>query len=200
MRIVLAHSYDIVTQGLRAELASFSSLKLAKVVHDASGLRGALLDGMDLAVTGLFMPGFHGIASIEELCRDFPGLRIVVLTAYPQYYKQARKLGVSGYVLKSENATRIARAILDVAQGGTYYSPECENAIVSEGQIPRPDVLSEREVQVIRAVAEGKKNAEIARALEITTRTVEFHKQKIKEKLGLETSADLIRYVYENRL
>lgn len=198
IRIVLAHSYDIIVQGLRSELAAFPGITLAEVVHSGPELRAALQRGCDAAVTGLFMPGFKGIESIQELCRDFPQVRIAVLTAYPQYAKLARKLEVPGYILKSESAERIAHAIAVVARGGSYYSPDGEPS--GTNPAPKPDVLSARELEVLSAVARGQKNAEIAQSLGITTRTVEFHKQNIKERLDLETSADLIRYAYENSL
>lgn len=199
IRIVLAHSYDIVVQGLRAEMAAFPGLSLAEVVHTGPDLRLALDRGCDAAVTGLFMPGFNGLEAVRSLARDFPAVRIAILTAYPQYARQARKLEIPGYILKSESAGRIAHAIHIVAGGGSYYSAQDDSA--PEGApAPKPDVLSAREVEVLTAVARGQKNAEIARDLGITTRTVEFHRQNIKERLSLETSADLIRYAYENAL
>ncbi len=99
--------------------------------------------------------------------------------------------------MKSESAERIAHAIHVVATGGSYYSPQ---GPVEGNPPPKPDVLSARELEVLAGVAKGQRNAEIAQSLGITTRTVEFHKQNIKERLDLETSADLIRYAYENSL
>lgn len=197
IRIVLAHSYDIIVQGLRAELAAFPGISLAEVVHSGPQLRAALERGSDAVVTGLFMPGFQGLDSVRDLGRDYPRLRIAILTAYPQYLKQARKLEIPGYILKSESAERIAHAIQVVATGGSYYSPQSP---VEGNPPPKPDVLSARELEVLAGVAKGQRNAEIAQSLGITTRTVEFHKQNIKERLDLETSADLIRYAYENSL
>lgn len=197
MRVVLAHSFDIVVQGLRKEMAAFPGLDLRAVVHSGAELEKALRDGCDLLVTGLFMPGFEGLDAVAELATGNPRVKIIVLTAYPQYSRAARKLGIPGYVLKSESASRIAHAIHVVAKGGTYYSEEPPTV---RAPTPKPDVLSPRELEVLLAVARGCRNAEIARGLGITTRTVEFHKQNIKERLDLETSADLIRYVYEHAL
>jgi len=199
IRIVLAHSFDIIVQGLRAEMAAFPALSLQDVVHTGDELRAALERGCDAVVTGLYMPGFNGIESVRGLCRDFPSLRVAILTAYPQYSRQAKKLEIPGYILKSESAPRIAHAIYIVASGGSYYSADVEGADQLR-PMPKPDILSARELEVLRLVARGSRNAEIAQHLGITTRTVEFHKQNIKERLQLETSADLIRYAYEHDL
>lgn len=200
IRIVLAHSFDIIVQGLRAEMAAFPALSLQDVVHTGDELRSAVERGCDAVVTGLYMPGFNGIEAVRGLCRDFPSLRVAILTAYPQYSRQAKKLEIPGYILKSESAPRIAHAIYIVASGGSYYSADAEGAHQVQRPMPRPDILSARELEVLRLVARGSRNAEIAQDLGITTRTVEFHKQNIKERLALETSADLIRYAYENDL
>lgn len=198
IRIVLAHSFDIIVQGLRAEMAAFPGLLLQDVVHTGEQLRASVARGCDAVVTGLYMPGFNGIESVKMLCREFPSLRLAILTAYPQYSRQARKLEIPGYILKSESASRIAHAIYVVASGGSYYSAESDAPAARPE--PKPDILSARELEVLRAVARGSRNAEIAQDLGITTRTVEFHKQNIKGRLELETSADLIRYAYENNL
>lgn len=200
-RIVLAHSFDLVVKGLRSALEGFPELRLSRVVHNRADLEAALQEGCDLVVTGLYMPGLDGLAGVESLVRSFPGVRFAILTAYPQYHKQAKKAGIPGYIMKSESASRIAQALSLLASGGSYYTPDLSRNAEAPGRpSPPPDLLSGRELEVLLAVAEGRKNADIGRSLAITTRTVEFHKAKIKEKLRLETSADLIRYVYENRL
>lgn len=200
-RVVLAHSFDIVVKGLRQALEAFPSLRLTAVVHSGPDLEKAVAAGCDLAVTGLFMPGFDGLPAVERLAAGFKTVRFSILTAYPQYLNQARKAGIPGYILKSESTDKIAHGLFLVAQGKTYYSPVPESERTEPDRpTPPPDLLTNREREVLLAVAAGQKNAQIGRNLEITTRTVEFHKAKIKEKLRLETSADLIRYVFENRL
>ncbi len=202
---MLADDHDIIRGGLKARLMEFEELKVIGEVENGNQLLELLQDVTpDLAVVDLGMPELGGMTLIERVRNEHPDVRVVILSSYDEYYKQARKLQVAGYILKKELGAKIAHAVHTIARGGTYYSPGL--AVVSEPGEERapgdvlPEVLTDREREVLALVVQGKKNTEIAEAYDLSLRTVEFHKTNLKKKLKLSSTAELVQYSIKHGL
>jgi DNA-binding NarL/FixJ family response regulator len=160
----------------------------------------------NVVVMDLSMPGMDGATATERIVRDHPGVRVVALTAHEDRAHLARLLqaGAAGYVLKRGAVDELVRAIHVVAQGGTYVDPALAGRVLTRGvrsgrlaQTAVTDQLSEREEDVLRLIAWGNSNKEVADRLGISTKTVETYKSRISGKLGLRSRTEMVRYAVE---
>ncbi|MBV8610511.1 MAG: response regulator transcription factor, partial [Singulisphaera sp.] len=157
----------------------------------------------DVAVLDVSMPALCGAEATTRLRRDCPDVKVLALTVHEDggYLRQLFEAGAGGYVLKRAAAEELVQAIRAVASGGIYLDPKMAGQVVG-GYVGRPMArgvpleaeLTEREVEVVRLLARGHINREIAEQLDLSVKTVEVHKARALEKLGLRSRADLVQY------
>jgi DNA-binding NarL/FixJ family response regulator len=196
----------VVREGLKSLISQQEDMQ---VVGEACDGRAAHRLAQELApdvvVMDVSMPELGGAAATAEIRRDAPGCRIVALTVHEGegYLHQLLQAGASGYVLKRSAAEDLVRAVREVAAGGIYLDPKAAGqilgSIVRPSKAPNPEQeLTSRETEVVRLLARGHINREIAEFLDLSVKTVEVHKAKALEKLGLRSRADLVRYAIQH--
>ena len=157
----------------------------------------------DVVVMDLSMPEMNGLQATERLRQVCPQVKVLALTALEDqdYFRQLLKIGASGYLLKYAAAEELIQAIRRVAAGGIYLDPTLAGVVVdnyirepSSGAAGRESELSDRETEVLRLIAWGYTNKEIAAQLHLSTKTVETHKANLMAKLNLSSRADIVRY------
>ena len=204
-RVLLADDHQIVRQGLRAllEKAGHSVVGEAADGREACELAQKLQP--NVAVLDLAMPLLNGLDAIGEIRRVSPGTLTILLTMYTDrpYVLRALQAGAKGYVLKSQAADDLVRAIREVWAGAVYLSPGVAVGLVDaylskDGEPKEP--LTARERQVLQLVAEGKTTKAIAAMLGITFKTVESHRNRIMKKLDIHQTAGLVRYAIRRGL
>ncbi len=203
IRIVLADDHAVVRSGLRMLLDSEAGFE---VVAEASDVEGAARyvrgHHPHVLVLDLNMPGGSSLAAIPVIRAESPGTQIVVLTMQqePAFAREALGSGALGYVLKEAADEELVEAVRRAAVGESYLNPGLGARIASEPPPGPPDDLSEREVDVLRLIALGHTNAEIAEQLFLSVRTVETHRSHIQQKLRLSSRAELVGYALERGL
>jgi two-component system, NarL family, response regulator NreC len=203
IRIVLADDHAVVRSGLRLLLDNEPGFE---VVAEASDLDGArrYVRGHHPAVLilDLNMPGGSSLEAIPLIREESPGTQIVVLTMQqePAFARQALGTGALGYVLKEAADDELVEAVRRAAVGESFLNPRLGARLASEPEPGPPNGLSEREVDVLRLIALGHTNAEIAEQLYLSVRTVETHRSHILQKLRLSTRAELVAYAIERGL
>jgi len=208
-RLVLAEDHTILREGLRALLAQNPAFEIVAEVdngRDAVRAVGALQP--DLVLMDLSMPGMDGLTAIREVKRRYPDVRVLVLTVHKteEYIRSALEAGASGYVLKDASRQELLMAIQTLQVGKTYISPAVSERVISgyldggktSGVQPASDGLTQRERQVLKLVAEGRRNKDIADFLCISVKTVEKHRANLMRKLNLHTASALTAFAIEN--
>jgi two-component system response regulator NreC len=201
-RIVLADDHAVVRSGLKLLLESEDDLEVVASAGTAEdALRYVRGHKPDVLILDLNMPGRPSLEVIPEIPEASPATRVVVLTMQedPAFARQALRAGAQGYVLKEAADDELVQAVRLAAEGGTYLHPRLGAALAATPEGP-PDDLTAREVDVLRLIALGHTNTEIAEQLHLSVRTVETHRAHIQRKLGLSTRAELVRYALEHKL
>jgi len=203
--IVIADDHTVVRQGLRLLIDNEAGLQViaeAGTVPDAERLTRA--HRPSVLVLDLNMPGGSSLEAIARLREDAPDTSIVVLTMQddPAFARQALRSGALGFVLTEAADDELLEAIRLAAVGDTYLNPRLGARLAAEPSEPAgpPDDLTERELEVLRLIALGHTNTEMAQQLFLSTRTVETHRAHIQQKLRRTSRAELVRYALEHRL
>jgi len=202
VRIVLADDHQVVRSGLRLLLENEQGLEVVAEAGDVESARRYVRGHHpDVLVLDLNMPGGSSLEAIPQIREESPETQIVVLTMQqePAFAREALGAGALGYVLKEAADDELVEAVRNAAAGERYLNPRLGARIASEPPGP-PDDLSDREVEVLRLIALGHTNAEIAEKLYLSVRTVETHRSHIQQKLRLSTRAELVRYALERGL
>jgi len=203
IRVVIADDHAVVRRGLRQVLDAEEGFE---VVAEASDLEAArrYVRGHhpDVLVLDLNLPEGLSLGAIPEIRAQCPETQIVVLTMQnePAYARQALGAGALGYVLKEAAESELVEAVRRAAMGDTYLNPRLGARVAAEPPPGLPDGLSEREVEVLRMIALGHTNAEIADELFLSVRTVETHRAHIQQKLRLGSRSELVRYALDHGL
>lgn len=203
IRIVLADDHAVVRSGLRLVLESEPDLEVVAEAGDLDSARRYVRGHHPgVLVLDLNMPGGSSLEAIPAIREESPETQIVVLTMQqePAFARQALATGALGYVLKESADDELVEAVRRAARGESYLNPRLGARIASEPPPGPPDDLSEREVDVLRLIALGHTNAEIAQQLYLSVRTVETHRSHIQQKLRLSTRAELVGYALERGL
>jgi two-component system response regulator NreC len=203
LRIVIADDHSVVRRGLRQVLEGDTGLEVVAEAEDIDGARRYVRGHKpDVLVLDLNMPGGSTLDAIPEIRAEAPDTQIVVLTMQnePAYARQALASGVMGYVLKEAADDELVEAVRRAAAGDTYLNPRLGAKLAAEPPPGPPDGLSEREVEVLRMIALGHTNAEIAEQLYLSVRTVETHRAHIQQKLRLASRSELVRYALDHGL
>ncbi len=198
--LILIDDHPLVRDGLRARLGAAPGLR---VVGEAGSGHAALelaaRSHPDIALVDVSMPDVDGLELVARLRELDPAPACIVLTMFdkPEYVRQAVRAGARGYVLKDSPAGEIVAAIDAVAAGGTYYSAALVQGLAAIGGTEADPGLTEREREILLLVAGGETSKRIAQLLGISFRTVETHRLSIRRKLGIESTAGLVRYAIE---
>jgi two-component system response regulator NreC len=207
IQVVVVDDHAVVRSGLRLLLAAEGDLE---VVGEAGDAREAVFEVRarkpDVILLDVVMPGESGIEAVPKLLHEAPDAKVLVLSMQddPNYVREAFAAGASGYVLKEAVDAEVVDAIRQVAAGGRYVHPVLGARMVAAEAAAQAaaesDPLSDREREVLRLLALGHTNQEIAKQLFISVRTAETHRAHIMRKLRLDTRAELVRYAIERGL
>ncbi len=203
IRLVLADDHAVVRSGLRMLLDGESDFEVVAEASDIESARRYVRGHHpNVLVLDLNMPGGSSLKAIPLIREESPDTQIVVLTMQqePAFAREALGAGALGYVLKEAADDELVEAVRLAAVGESYLNPRLGARIASEPPPGRPDDLSDREVDVLRLIALGHTNAEIAGQLYLSVRTVETHRSHIQQKLRLSTRAELVGYALERGL
>jgi DNA-binding NarL/FixJ family response regulator len=207
IRVLVVDDHAVVRSGLRLLIDAEPDME---TVGEAGSVREAILEARstnpDLVLLDVVMPGESGLEGVPRLLHEHPDVKILVLSMQddPRYVREAFAAGASGYVLKEAADAEVTTAIREVAAGGRYVHPELGARLVAaEAKARREaeeDPLSGREREVLRLLALGYTNQEIAKRLFISVRTAETHRAHVMQKLRLESRAALVRYAIDRGL
>ena len=207
IRVLIVDDHAVVRSGLRRVLEAEGDLE---VVGEAGDMRTAVFETRgqkpDVVLMDLVMPGGSGIEATAAVLKEAPEANVLVLSMQddPRYVREAFEAGASGYVLKEAADAEVVGAIREVAGGGRYVHPALGARLVAADAEERAradaDPLSDREHEVLRLLALGHTNQEIAKMLYLSVRTVETHRAHIMQKLRLTTRAELVRYAIDTGL
>jgi DNA-binding NarL/FixJ family response regulator len=209
--ILLADDHNVVRHGLRLVLDSEPDLEVVAEASDgAEAVERALAEEVDLAILDVAMPRLTGLQAAKELSKRKPDLRTLILSMHDneRYFFEALRAGASGYVLKTAADRDLVEACRATMRGEPFIYPAAVKALIrdhlerargdSEG-VP-DDLLTRRELEIVKLVAEGYSTKEIAEALVISEKTVERHRANILEKLGMRDRVALTRYAIRRGL
>jgi two-component system response regulator NreC len=207
IRVVLVDDHAILRSGLRRVLDAEPDIEVVGEAESADrAVFEALANKPDVVVMDLVMPGKSGIEGMPAVLQAVPDVKLLVLSMQddPRYVREAFEAGAAGYVLKESADTEVVGALRAVAAGERYVHPTLGARLVAaeaeERKRAEADPLSEREREVLRLLALGHTNQEIAKMLYISVRTAETHRAHIMQKLRLSSRAELVRYALENGL
>jgi len=197
IRVLVVDDHPIVRQGLVGVLSDEADLEV--VGETGSGREAVALVARirpDVVLLDLELPELDGVAAIPQMKAAFPPVEVLVFTAYDTDDRVlgAIRSGARGYLLKGASSDEIARGVRSVAAGGSYLEPRVASKLVAEVSAPRRSaaVLSARELEVLRLVADGLPTKQIAASLSISERTVKFHVNSIFHKLGADNRAQAV--------
>jgi len=210
-RIVIAEDHTILREGLRALLSSNADLEIVGEARDGQeAVRSVEKVKPHMILMDLSMPRMNGMDAIREIKKKSPETKILILTVHKteEYIQAALEAGANGYVLKDSSHTELSLAIQNVLDGRYFISPEISGKIIGaylQGKKPvRPttswDTLTQREKGILKLIAEGYKNKEIADFLCISVKTVEKHRANLMQKLDLHNISDLTALAIERGL
>jgi two-component system, NarL family, response regulator NreC len=209
IRILLADDHTLLRAGLRALLQTEACLEVIGEASDGNEVL-QLVEKLhpDVVVMDISMPGRGGIETTRMLQKVCPEIHILILTVHEDgsLLQEVIRAGASGYILKRALESELINAIHAVARGDLYIHPSMTRSLILE-QEPKPVVkldsinsLTAREIEVVRLLANGYTNRQIADLLNISVRTVESHRANLMNKLGMTHRADLVRYAAQNNL
>ncbi|HET7136988.1 MAG TPA: response regulator transcription factor [Gaiellaceae bacterium] len=206
-RVLVVDDHAVVRSGIRSLLAAEDDFE---VVGEAANARDAIFEARalkpDVILLDVVMPGESGIEALPKLKKEAPEAKVLVLSMQddPRYVREAFAQGANGYVLKEAVDSEVVGAVREIAAGGDYVHPALGARMVAADAQARAaaeaDPLSDREREVLRLLALGHTNQEIAKQLYISVRTAETHRAHIMQKLGLSTRAGLVRHAIAHGL
>jgi DNA-binding NarL/FixJ family response regulator len=208
-RILLADDHAVVRRGLRLVLDGEPDLEVVAEAGDgAEAVERAISEDIHLVVLDVTMPRMTGIQAAREIARRRPDVRTLILSMHDneQYFFEALKAGASGYVLKSAADRDLVEACRATMRGEPFLYPDAVAALIrkhleraSEGDA-RADILTPRELEILKLIAEAYTSKQIAETLVISVKTVERHRANILEKLGMRDRVELTRYAIKRGL
>jgi DNA-binding NarL/FixJ family response regulator len=210
-RVVIAEDHTILREGLRALLSAESDLEVVGEADDGrQAIRRVEELGPDLILTDLSMPKMNGVEAIREIKKHAPETKVLALTVHKaeEFILEVLQAGADGYILKDASSEELIMAIKSVLGGKRYLSPSVSQMVI-EGYLEGRksfrssspwDTLTKREREILKLIAEGHKNKEIADYLYISVKTVEKHRANLMKKLGLHSAAALTAYAMERGL
>lgn len=205
--ILIVDDHVLLRKGIRSILEQSRTADLVVEAGDGfEALEAVRQRHFDLVLLDISMPNKDGLDTLKQLRYEFPRLKILMLSMYPEenYAIRALRAGAAGYLEKDCSPEQLAKAVHDVMTVGKYVSPTVvlalADAIDSTSRVSSLELLSDREIQVMRLLASAASISEIAERLNISAKTVTTYKARILEKLNLKNTAELIRYALEHKI
>ncbi|TWB50480.1 LuxR family two component transcriptional regulator [Rhizobium sp. ERR 922] len=199
--VLLIDNHPVVLDGLKAVLETFDHIEVVGTANLAQiGLEVGRRTLPQVTLMDINMPKLSGIEAIELFRRELPETRIVMLSMHDsrEYISSSIMRGAVGYILKDVSTDEVVCAIETVAAGGTYFSSGVRDILVADRAQNEADPLTPRERRILGLIVTGRSNREIAEELQITPATAETHRKNLKKKLGIATTAGLIRYALDH--
>lgn len=213
IRVLIADDHAVLRAGLRMLIEAQSDMKVVGEAADGpEAVTQARAHEIDVVLLDLSMPGPPSTVTIERLVELNPKPRILVLTMHddPAYLGAALRAGASGYMVKKAADVELLTAIRVVHRGGTFVNltrpgeqaagRQIQGALRDSPTVGLPRALSEREMAVLRLLVQGYTNQEVADQLSLSAKTIETHRKRLSDKLGLKSRAELYRFAVESRL
>ncbi|MGD0292897.1 MAG: response regulator transcription factor [Terracidiphilus sp.] len=209
IRVMIADDHAILRAGLRMLVNAQADMEVVSEAPDGEkAVQTARETKPDVALLDLTMPRVGGMKALQEMARNCRETRVLVLTMHddPAYLRSALAAGASGYLLKRAVDAELIAAIRAVHRGGIFVDPRLANVLVQDvlkkrsskaGSTRPANILSQRELQVLRLVARGYTSTEIAQQIFVGVKTVETYRSRLAEKLGLRTRSDVVRFAVQ---
>ena len=202
IRVAIADDHPVVLAGIKALLQAAPEIELVGEARDgAAALRLVADERPDVAVVDISLPEMNGLALARGIAAAVPEARVIALTLHEDraYVQRMLDAGVRGYLLKRSAAEDLVRAVRAVAEGGLYLDPAVAGKALAESAATAraaaaDGVLSPREAEVLRFTARGFSNKEIALRFDVSVKTIETHRARAADKLGLRSRAEIVRY------
>ena len=201
IKILIADDHEVVGKGLKTILSEHSDLEVVAEAENGNEVLKIIQNTkVDLLLLDFDMPEKNGLDTLIELKATHPKLPVIILSIFPEDHYGTRflKAGASGYLGKASASELLVEAVRKVASGGKYISPELTDKLVtdltSNSEKPAHEILTDREFQVFRGLASGKKIKEIADELCLSINTISTYRARILQKMDLQNNAELIRY------
>lgn len=209
IRVVIADDHPMLRSGLRLAISSQPDMEVVGEAVDGKEAIDVVVDSQpDVVVVDLTMPGLGGIEATEIITDSSPSTQVIALTMHEAapFLRSFLAAGGSGYVLKKSAGTDLLNAIRSVHKGKRFLDPKLGQKLLEElmveGRLQKPGnaELSQRELQVVRLLAQGHSNQQVGDLMGISVKTVESYRARIVKKLGLKTRPEIVRYAVEHRL
>jgi DNA-binding NarL/FixJ family response regulator len=210
IRVLLADDHPIVRAGIRAELETVPSVEIAGEASDGrEAIEAVRKLKPDLVFMDISMPGLRGLEATERIAKSFPDVRVVILSRHSneEYFWGALKAGACGYLLKKAAIAEIRSAVERVMAGEIYLSREISTRLVKKFPLQQIahqksplELLTERQREILQLIAEGQTTKAIALILEVSPKTVEYHRAQLMDRLKIHDIPGLVRFALRNRL
>lgn len=210
IRIILVDDHPMMRDGLRYAIQTQPDMQVvAEAGNGVVALEQVRIHQPDLVMMDISMPGDNGLEVSRQIRAEFPGIKIIILSAMAdqEYVSQAIKLSLNGYLLKANAPQELIAAIRAVISGHIFLSPEITTAVmgvykdfIHEKDAAAQTLLSERELQVLKLIAEGLRAKEIAERLKIGVKTVDTYRARLMTKLNCNSTAELVRYAIREKI
>jgi two-component system, NarL family, nitrate/nitrite response regulator NarL len=203
IRVVLADDHDLVRSGISALLSTVDGVEVVAEARDGREVL-QLLETVpaDIVITDINMPGMDGITAAARITQSFPGVRVIVLSMLDSVdaVKRAVASGACGYLRKDAPRFELELAVRSVMQSGSYFGNGVAQLLLQPTEAPADEILTPRQLEVLTMIAQGKSAKEIAYELGLSSKTVDVHRAKLMERLGLDDIASLTRYAVRKGL
>jgi DNA-binding NarL/FixJ family response regulator len=203
VRVILADDHDLVRSGIKALLTMIEGVEVIAEARDGQELI-SLVESLlpDVVMTDISMPGMDGITAISEIHPKHPQVRLLVLSMYDtvDFVKRAVASGACGYLMKDAPPFELEQAIRSVMATGSYFSPAIAQRLLQPSEPTVDDELTQRQVEILKLIAQGRASKEIAYELGLSPKTVDVHRARIMERLRLNDIASLTLYAVRKGL
>ena len=203
VRVVLADDHELVRSGIKSLLSMVDGVEVIAEASDGSELI-KLVDSLapDLVMTDISMPGMDGITAIGEIHKCHPQVKLLVLSMYDtvDFVKRAVANGACGYLMKDAPPFELEQAVRSVMATGSYYSPVIAQRLLQPSEPTADDELTQRQVEILKLIAQGRASKEIAFELGLSPKTVDVHRARIMDRLHLNDIASLTLYAVRKGL
>jgi DNA-binding NarL/FixJ family response regulator len=203
IRVVLADDHDLVRSGIKALLSMIDGVQVIAEARDGQELI-QLVDNLqpDVVMTDISMPRMDGIAAISQIHAKHPKVRLLVLSMYDtvDFVKRAVASGACGYLMKDAPPFELEQAVRSVMATGSYFSPAIAQRLLQPSEPTIDDELTQRQIEILKLIAQGRASKEIAFELGLSPKTVDVHRARIMERLRLNDIASLTLYAVRKGL
>jgi two-component system, NarL family, nitrate/nitrite response regulator NarL len=206
LKIFIADDHQLVLEGLSSLIHGIEGFALSGKASTGEELLSALnvaAELPDVCILDIEMPGMGGVATLRVIKEKFPAVKVLILTMHeePFHINRVIKEGADGYLLKNLNRDTFVQSILKIMSGESFFVQGTAKTVTSPiADSPLPEILTAREKHILRLIALGKSNKQIAKELFISNRTVDTHRNNLMRKLSISSSVHLVHYAYSNDL